>query len=331
MQEVFAGVDVGGTRIKIGLADNAGRLLSCEILETAECRDAESLLENVGAKIAALARAASAAVKGAGIGCPGRIDFASGKVVWLKSKLEFLEGIPLARRLGARLACPVACDNDVNTILAGEMRFGAGRGYRDVVGLTVGTGIGGAIVLGGCMMRGKNWATGHFGYMSLDPRGAPHVCGNTGIVEEFASHSGILRQVRRSLEAGEKSSLTESLTRGEEPGLRELFDAAEAGDPLGRRLADRLTSDLGVLIANLIYALDPELVLVGGGIVNHRPGVLDAIRCEVAGRINFLPPGATEVLPMALADTAGVLGGVALAMDAITQTEPGFRAQGEKR
>jgi glucokinase len=137
--------------------------------------------------------------------------------------------------------------------------------------------------------------------------------------------------VRSALEAGEKSSLTESLARGEEPGLRELFEAGAAGDRLGRRLAERLTSDLGVLIANLIYALDPELVLVGGGLVNHRPGVLDAVRREVAGRIDFLPPGATEILPMALADTAGVLGGVALAMDAITQTKRGLRAQGEKK
>jgi glucokinase len=127
------------------------------------------LLEKVGAKIRTLVSAGSAAVKGAGIGCPGRIDFALGKVVWLKSKLEFLEGVFLARRLGERLACPVVCDNDVNTILAGEMRFGAGGGYRNVVALTVGTGIGGALVLDACMVRGSNWATGHFGYMSLDP------------------------------------------------------------------------------------------------------------------------------------------------------------------
>ena len=242
MQGVVAGVDVGGTRIKVGLADSSGRLLSCEVLETRRCRDAESFLETIAGEIGkqANAAAASARVAAVGIGCPGRIDFASGKVVWLKSKLEFLEGVPLAVRLRDRLGCPVVCDNDVNTILAGEMRFGAGQGYRDVAGVTVGTGIGGALVLRGCLVRGRNWAAGHFGYMSHDPWGPRHVCGNTGIVEEHASHSGILCQLRRALEAGEASVLTESLARGEEPGLREVFEAADAGDPLGCRLADRL-------------------------------------------------------------------------------------------
>jgi glucokinase len=181
------------------------------------------------------------------------------------------------------------------------------------------------------MVRGHNSAAGHFGYMSLDPHGPRHVCGNTGIVEEHVSQSGVLRQVRQALEAGEASPLTESLDRGEDPGLRELFQAAEAGDPLGRRLAERLTSELGVLIANLVYAFDPEIVLVGGGIVNHRPSILDAVRCEVAGRLDYLPHNATEILPMALGDAAGVLGGAALAMDAITQTEQGLRAQGEEK
>jgi glucokinase len=328
MQGVFAGVDVGGTRIKVGLADRSGRLLSCSVLETRGCHDAESFLETVVAEIKTQASVASLPVAAAGLGCPGRVDFISGKIVWLKSKLEFLEGIPLAVRVGDRLGCPVVCDNDVNTILAGEMRFGAGRGYRDVVAVTVGTGIGGALVLGGCMVRGSNWATGHFGYMSHDPWGLRHVCGNTGTVEEHASQSGILRQLRRALEAREASTLAQSLARGEEPGLRELFEAAGAGDPLGRRLADRLTCELGVLVANLVYALDPEVVLVGGGLVTHRPSVLDAIRCEVAKRVEYLPPGAVKILPMALGDAAGVLGGVATAMEAISRPEYNSRSQG---
>ena len=331
MPDVFAGVDVGGTRIKIGLADGAGRLLSCELLETRACHDAENFLDILTTQVRAQSEAASLRVVAAGLGCPGRIDFASGKVAWLKSKLEFLEDFPIAARLGQRLGCPVVCDNDVNTMLAGEVKFGAARGYRDVVALTVGTGIGGAVVFGGRMVRGKNWATGHFGYMSHDPGGPRHVCGNTGIVEEHASRSGILRQLRKALEAGEASPLVGALARGEEPGLRELFEAADSGDPVGCRLADRLTRELGVLVANLIYAFDPEIVLVGGGLVTHRPSVLDTIRREAVGRIEYLPPGTTRILPMALGDVAGVLGGVALAMEAAPQTGWVLPAQGGER
>ena len=108
---------------------------------------------------------------------------------------------------------------------------------------------------------------------------------------------------------------------GDEPGLRELFEAADMGDSLARRLADQLTCEFGVLIANLIYALDPELILVGGGLIARRPDVLDTIRREALTRIAYLPPGAPEILPMALGDAAGVLGGVALAIDTIAQTK----------
>src|SRR5262249_48091567 len=179
------------------------------------------------------------------------------------------------------------CDNDVNAILAGEKRYGAGRGHSDVVAVTLGTGVGGALVVGGKLVRGRNWATGHFGYMSIDPCGPPHVCGNTGIVEEHASLSGILPQLRSALNAGEKSALTDFHARREEPGLQEVFEAANFGDSLARRTADRLMRELSVLIANLIYALDPELILVGGGLIAHRPDVLEAhsARSCQAGRI----------------------------------------------
>lgn len=328
MQAAFAGVDIGGTRIKIGVAARSGQLLGTTMLETSGCPNAETILDAVVAKVADLATASSVQIVAVGVGCPGRIDFTLGKVVWLKSKLEFLEGIDLARLIEARLGCPVVCDNDVNAILAGEMKFGAGRGYQDVVAITVGTGIGGALVLGGNMVRGHGWAAGHFGYMSHNAHGPRHVCGNTGIVEEHASQSGISRQLRAALAEGEVSSLTKSLADGEGPGLREVFEAAEASDPLGRRLAERLTFELGVLIANLIYAFDPELILIGGGIVNNRPSVLDAIRREVTGRVDYLPEGSTEIQPMALGDAAGVLGGVALAMNFITQTDMGISTQG---
>jgi len=267
----FAGVDLGGTQVKIGLADGSGHLLSCEVLRTRDCGEAATLFDSVVGEIRALTGRSSGTLAAVGIGCPGRIDFRSGKVVWLKTKLEFLEGVSLAEQFSGMLGCPVVCDNDVNTLLAGEMRFGAGRGYDDVAALTIGTGVGGALVLGKRMVRGRNWATGHFGYMSHDPHGPRHVCGNTGIVEEHASHSGILRQLQIALGAGEKSSLTELLVRGNQPGLRGVFEAADSGDALGSRLAGRLICEIAVLIAKIVYALDPELILVGGGLVNHRP------------------------------------------------------------
>jgi len=323
MRDVFAGVDAGGTRIKIGLVHQSGLILSSEILRTSDCIDVDSFLRVVSDGIRGLAGAASVQVAGVGVGCPGRVDFEAGSVLWLKSKLEFLEGVFLAERLSERLGCSVVCDNDANAILTGEARYGSARGYRDVVAITVGTGIGGALMIDGGLVRGRNWSAGHFGYMSVDPFGPRHVCGNTGIFEEYASQSGIQRQVRIALEAGEASLLTSQLALGEEPDVRKLFEAADVGDLLGSRLANHFISGLGVLIANLIYALDPEIVLLGGGVINHRPGIIEALRSQVAGRLNYLPPNATEILPMALGDTAGIVGGASLAMDAAQEVEQG--------
>jgi glucokinase len=322
-REAFAGVDIGGTRTKIGLCDPSGAILSLDIVETGSYDGAESLLDAIAETLRSRAAVASVSLAGVGVGCPGRIDYASGKVIWLQGKLEFLEGFPLVARLGDALGCRVVCDNDVNVILAGEMRFGAGRGYRDVIAVTVGTGIGGALAVQGQMVRGRNWAAGHFGYMSIDPQGPAHVCGNSGTVEEHASQSGIRDKLRRALDSGTDSRLTRLMAQGEKPGLRDVFDAAEEGDALGREMARRLIFDVGVLIANLIYALDPEVVLVGGGIVCNREGILDEIRREVARRVAYLPADGTQIVPTALGDAAGVLGGVALALDAIAEHAEG--------
>lgn len=318
MEDVFAGIDAGGTRIKIGLANRCGQLLGKSVLETRECQDAESFAAKIAERIEQLRENAPVRVLAAGVGCPGRIDFTSGQVVWLKGKFEFLEGAALAALIGDKLRCPVVCDNDVNAILAGEMRFGAGRGHRNVIGLAVGTGIGGALCLDGHIIRGHNYAAGHFGFMSCDPEGLRHVCGNTGIVEEQASQSGILRQIRSALQSGEESLLTAAVANGSEPGFRELFAALDAGDWLAQELVKKLNSELGALVANLVYAFDPEVVLVGGGLVSCRPGIVDAVRRQAAGRLQYLPKNGTRILPMALGDSAGILGGATLAMDLTT-------------
>ncbi|WP_169747057.1 ROK family protein [Edaphobacter aggregans] len=320
MLEVLAGVDVGGTRMKVGIADASGTLLASDITESASFEDLEAFLRSISNKIKTMVADVAGVLIGTGVGCPGRIDFKEGRVVWLRSKLEFLEGVSLSERLGETLSCRVVVDNDVNTILSGEMRFGAGKGYQSAIGITVGTGIGGALVSDGRMLRGKNWAAGHFGYMSSDPSGPRHICGNTGIFEEHASHSGIARQVHKALAEGESSPLTKLVADDQELGLRELFDAIEAGDPLACRLGTKLISELGVMVANLVYALDPELILVGGGLISHRPNLLDLIRREVETRVEFLQSGATKILPMQLGDAAGVYGGVALALEAIAST-----------
>ncbi len=328
MRDAFAGIDIGGTRIKIGLSTNSGELISSHVIETKGYDDADRFVGMLAGAIARLAGVALVRVVGAGIGCPGRIDFTSGRIVWLRSKLEFLQGISLSSRLEEHLGCPVVCDNDVNTVLAGEMRFGAARGFRDVVAISVGTGIGGALAVGGNVVRGRSWAAGHFGYMSVDPAGPRHVCGNTGVIEEHASQSGILRQVRCALAAGEASPLTKLVAAGKDPGLRELFEAAAASDPLACRLEDKLISNLGLLVANLIYAFDPELVLIGGGIVASRFDIVEAVERRAAGRLDYLEKGATLILPMALGDAGGVLGGAALAMDALYQNSTRPTCQG---
>lgn len=274
------GVDVGGTNLRVARVSAGGAIEASRTASTCgDPADAE-------AGIIALARDIDGpALAGIGIGVPGRVDHVGRRV--LSGGFLDLSGVDLVRNVEAALGKPVVLDTDANLALLAEWRYGAAREVDNVVMLTIGTGIGGAALLGGRILRGARSA-GQFGHLTVDHAGLPCACGRRGCVETTSSGTALGRLIA---EAGLPPE-----TRAEA-----LLDAANAGDPAARGVLVRWARPLRAAIDSLVAALDPERIVLGGGLGGAATRALA-----------FTPPESpwynAPVVPAGLGDTAGVIG-----------------------
>lgn len=317
--KIYGGIDIGGTSIKLGYVAEDGELLCKDNIPIHTLPTYQDLIEAVYEKMTALAaELGNAAIQGYGVGSPGNINSKSGEVVWLQGKLEYLQGQNVIQDLKRKFGKPILFDNDVNTILMGEWQFGAAKNYQNVLGLTLGTGIGGAIIINGKLVHGAHHASANFGYLSMRPDGIPHVCGNAGAVENYASHAGLVDRVKNRLAEGAESSLSARLAAdGPEFGFRQVFEESGKGDPLAVELIDDFVKELAVLLANLLLAFDPEAILIGGGIIKAGPAFFKRITDTAKSRIASFPAETIHILPMSLGEYAGIYGGAALVVEGL--------------
>ncbi|HEY5421247.1 MAG TPA: ROK family protein [Marmoricola sp.] len=245
---VSVGVDVGGTKIVAGVPGPDGRLLDREDRATPDRASAPILVEGLIAD-AVESLCARHDVRAVGVAAAGFVD-APGARVRFAPHLSWRDE-PLRDRLGARLGLPVLVANDANAALWGEARFGAARGADHVLMVTLGTGIGGALLVGGRLHTGRNGMAGEFGHMRVVPDGRPCECGHTGCWEQYCSGKALARFAR---EAG-------SVALGQA-----LMEAASHGEPVAQGAFVEVGRWLGIGLADLVAAFDPDLVLVGGGV-----------------------------------------------------------------
>ena len=310
---IYGGIDIGGTSIKIGFVDKAGTILCKDLMPVGKITAYNNFIEQLGNKTNNLLDTLDNkdAIIGFGVGCPGRIDVATGKVIWLRGKLEYMENRYIGPDLASVFGKPVICDNDVNAMVLGETYFGKAKGSRNVIGLTFGTGIGGAIIINGQVLRGKHFSAGHFGFMSHDPNGESHVCGNAGAAEVHASHSGIVDKVNNALLAGIETSVVKNYDPYDF-GFKNIYIAAHKGDDFAKSVVTRLEEEITVLITNLIFAFDPDTVLIGGGLLKADNEIVARITNSIKKRINLIPEKEVKLDKMSSYEEAGILGGAAL-------------------
>jgi glucokinase len=268
-----------------------------------------------------------AQVAGVGVGAPGPVDFAAGVIVD-PPNLPGFERVPLGALLGERLGLPVRLDNDANAAGLGEARFGAGQGASPLVYLTVSTGIGGAILIGGELLRGAAGAAGELGHLVIQPHGPRCGCGGEGCLEAVASGTAIAREARLGLVRGEPSLLSKGLGN-DLPGLsaKEVAEAAAQGDAFSLAVLDHAFTLLGLGVAGLVNALNPARVVVGGGLAALGDRLLDPIRAGILRHSNKVAAQSVTVVQAALGRNAGVVGAAALAMP-WTPFTPGALPQG---
>jgi glucokinase len=313
-------IDLGGTKILAAVIDGQDKILAKAKMKTLAREGVDEVIE----RLAETARQAAAKAKvdwdrvaGVGIGAPGPVDPQAG-IVYNPPNLHGWEKVALGPRLQKLLDVPVCVENDVNLGTLGEYRMGAGRGTRDMVGIFVGTGVGGGLILDGKLRTGFRHAAGEVGHMVVLADGPVCGCGRRGCLEAMASRTAVERDIRLGLQAG-RESLIPDMNKGKSLRLTSgvIARALERGDPLVADVMRRAQWYLGLLTASVVNLLDPEMVVFGGGVVEALDdNFLAPIRVTAREHyIQKMDADRVRIVPGKLGDYAAVLGAAALVRD----------------
>jgi len=269
--DLVVGVDLGGTKILAAVVTADGKIMGQAKRKTKPETGTESVIERIVKTVddaLASAKTLRSEVRAVGIGAPGPIDPDTGTVL-MAPNLNGWENVPLAKTLSEQLGMPVFLDNDVNVGTLGEFVYGAGRGAKDVIGVFVGTGIGGGLIIGGQLRSGARHAAGEIGHMIVLAEGPYCGCGNRGCIEALASRTAIVNSLRMAMQSGRKTVLTEALAGGGVERLSSgvLAQAWKSNDTLTVEVLTRVQYYLGLHLASLVNFLDPELIVLGGGVI----------------------------------------------------------------
>lgn len=321
------GVDLGGTKVLAGVVEVNGRILATAKRATKPEVGVEAVVERIAKTTREAVKAAGlelADVAGVCSGAPGILNPTTGMVRYAPNMVGW-EDIPFAKLLSEALGgVPAFIENDVNLGTLGEYVLGAGKGYRDIVGIFVGTGIGGGLILDGELWQGSHKTAAEIGHMIVMADGPVCACGSRGCAEALASRTAIERDIRAGIKAGRESVVIELLKKDERARLTSgiLAEAFAQRDPLVAEVIGRAQFYLGVLISSVINFIDPELVVLGGGVVEALgEEFLAAIR-RVAYQypINKRDARTIPIVAATLGDNAALLGAAVYARQRLAQS-----------
>jgi glucokinase len=320
MVRFVLGIDIGGTNLVVGSVAEDG---SAMVGSASEPTHSEAGATDVVDRLVGLAQRAIATTRreapgaeilGVGVGAPGPLDTKRG-IVLLTPNLGWVN-MPLRQLIHDRLGLPAALDNDANCAVLGEWWVGAARGARHAIGITIGTGIGGGLIVDGRLYHGASDVAGEIGHTTIDTEGRRCKCGNYGCLEAYASGPNIALRAVEEMEAGAESRLR-ALVDGD---LRKItaqtvYQAAADGDELALEVVNDTAKFLGVGIGNLLNVFNPEVVVVCGGVTLAGDHLFEPLRREVARRAFKPAVSACRIVPGELAGTAGVYGAAKIFLD----------------
>jgi glucokinase len=308
---VFA-ADLGGTHLRVATVDRGGNIHCRQVQPTPHAERASEIVralidavhdsERKTAQLGGVLKAISVVV-------PGTVNVAEGVVVKAPN-VPCLDGFRLAAALESELAWPVILENDANAAALGEMWRGAGKGHRTLVCVTLGTGVGGGIILDGKLWRGADGSAAEIGHIGVDPfGGVPCTCGSRGCLEVYASATAVVRMTREARPRYPNSILhdTEDLTSVK------IYQAGMQGDELAIEVFRRMGVYLGIGLASLINVLNPEMVVIGGGLSNGWELFEKHMRQQVIERAFPIPARRVKIVRAQCGDDAGLLGAAQLA------------------
>ena len=320
MTDFYAGVDLGGTNVRAAVVDSSGNIFG-------EAKQPSLAMEGPDTTVPIIIRTIQEAAKDAGVefsrisgigmGVPGRHNSKEGIVLW-NPNFKGWGGLHLAKPITDALGVPVYMGNDVNVAALGEFRFGAGKNASSMVMITLGTGIGGGIILNGKLWAGANDGAGEIGHQVINANGRQCGCYRFGHLEAEAGRDGIIERARRKIMEGRKTVLTESA----DPDFMDITPAsiahaADSGDPVAQEVMEETGYLIGIGVSNAINFLNPEMFVIGGGVSLAGPVLWDPIMRAVKANTLEHALQACRIVPAELGDDAGILGGVVLVLQAM--------------
>jgi glucokinase len=316
-QNLFIGIDLGGTKISTALVDATGKIIARDYRETRAAEGQKAVIARMvdaAHRVIGEAGLAPAQVMAVGVGIPGPIDSQTG-VVTAPPNLPGWKNVPIKQLIEEALGITTFMENDANAAALGEHRFGAGRGVQDMIYVTASTGIGGGLILNGQLYSGTTGAAGEIGHVTVLPWGPYCGCGNRGCLEALASGTAIAREGREMVRRGVPTLIAE-LAEGqpERVTAKLIAEAADKGDIEAQEILAEAMAYLGVGMANLVNLFNPELIVIGGGLTNMGEGLFGPVRRAIERRAFPAAAKAVQVVPAELGDDVGVLGAVAVAM-----------------
>ena len=315
MGGTYVGIDVGGTNVKIGLFNTELELIrktsitteaemGPEIVIDKMAKTAEDLLAEAGLSLQDIVAV--------GIGTPGPARYSEGVIIRSTNMPKF-KNVPICKMLNERLGAPIVFDNDANVACWGEYAVGAGKGVKDIVFFTLGTGIGGGIVSNGELVHGCDENGAELGHMIIHPDGRKCNCGQKGCVEAYASADSTARRATEALEGGAESSLKKVLDEKGRITSKDVYKHLAAGDELAKEITDGTAKALAITCINMLHTTEPKRIVFAGGMIAAGDKLLNRIKHFFNEHIWTLKKETVEICFATLGEDAGIIGAAALA------------------
>jgi glucokinase len=284
MPNFSIGVDLGGTNLRIAAVDEQGSLMEKVTLGTKTVLGRDQVLNDMCEAIRDVSgkyRNTANLLGGVGIGVPGIIDMQTG-MMRESPNLPGWADYPVRAEIEKRLGAPVILENDANVAALGEKWLGAGRHVGDIAMLTLGTGVGGGIILEGKIWHGMTGMAGEFGHMTVEPDGQQCGCGNRGCLEQYASATAVMRMAREAIANGDAPGLAKAASSDVEFSAKEIYNLAIQGDEEAKRIFRRVGRALGISLATMVNGLNLEMYVIGGGVSSaweaFSPAIFEELR-----------------------------------------------------
>ena len=303
------GVDFGGTFVKIGVCRGGDLLETDTPIPTADHQGPDALIAAMAQRIAKL-RDKHPDIATIGVGVPGLVDFDEG-FVHVLTNVPGWNHIPLKKILSGQTGLPVSVENDANAMTYAEWRYGAARGLKNVIGLTLGTGVGGGLVLDNKMYRGSQFSAGEIGQMSIHFDGISGHYGNLGALEKYVGNQQIAdHAVQRYSQAGLHRAAADCSPKA-------IADAAYAGDVIAKQIWSEIADWLGTALASIAWLLNPDAFVIGGGVAQAGALLFEPLENKVKSMLSTVAADRLKILPAKFHNEAGIIGNAALAGDAL--------------